>query len=213
MTEKQLQELGLSEEQIPVVLALKGKSIATVETEKNALKAQTESLNAQLAEANKAIESFKGLDIDGIKKAADDWKNAAEQAKKDADARVAAVEYDAALKEKISGIKFSSELAKKAAIEELRAKGLKFDKGEILGLDDAIKTMQEADKSAFVIDDPDPAPPQLPSGTRLFQPDGGGKKTPADVWVAKLAEARKTNNLQAAVTIKQQAASEGIILN
>ncbi len=35
---------------------------------------ELKNINIQLTEANKQIESFKGMDVEGIKKAADDWK-------------------------------------------------------------------------------------------------------------------------------------------
>lgn len=49
----------------------------------------------QLAEANKTIAGYKEMDIDSIRKSAADWQTKAEQAQKDADERVAAVQFDA----------------------------------------------------------------------------------------------------------------------
>lgn len=46
---------------------------------------------AQLADANKTIAGYKDMDIDAIRQSAADWQAKAEQAQKDADARVAAV--------------------------------------------------------------------------------------------------------------------------
>ena len=43
----------------------------------------------QLADANETIEGFKAMDIDSVKKAADDWKTKAEKAEKDAAAKIA----------------------------------------------------------------------------------------------------------------------------
>lgn len=140
-----------------------------------AIETRKTELETQLGEANKTISGFKDMDIDGIKKAADDYKLAAETAKKQADERVAAVEYEAALKDGISGVKFSSVAARKAIFDDLKGKGLKYDKGNILGLDDAIKALQEADKGAFVFEStepPEPAKPPLPNGVKPFQPDG-----------------------------------------
>ena len=50
----------------------------------NAKNEEKKAIAEQLENANKQIEEFKGMDIDGIKKAADDWKLKAEQAQKDA---------------------------------------------------------------------------------------------------------------------------------
>ena len=50
-----------------------------------------------LADANKALAEYKDTDIDGLRKSAEEWQAKAEQAEKDADARVAAVQFDAKL--------------------------------------------------------------------------------------------------------------------
>lgn len=47
-----------------------------------------------LADANKALAEYKDTDIDGLRKSAEEWQAKAEQAEKDADARVAAVQFD-----------------------------------------------------------------------------------------------------------------------
>ena len=46
-----------------------------------------------LADANKALAEYKDTDIDGLRKSAEEWQAKAEQAEKDADARVAAVQF------------------------------------------------------------------------------------------------------------------------
>lgn len=66
-------------------------------TDYNARNEALKTAQAQLAEAGKTIEGFKALDVEGIRKAADEWKAKAEQAEKDAAAQVAAVKFDAQL--------------------------------------------------------------------------------------------------------------------
>lgn len=44
------------------------------EAEYNALQEKYEDAKRQLAEANTTIQSFRDMDIEGIKKSADDWK-------------------------------------------------------------------------------------------------------------------------------------------
>ena len=58
-----------------------------------------------LANANKALAEYKDTDIDGLRKSAEEWQAKAEQAEKDADARVAA------------------EIAGKTVVKELYIKG------------------------------------------------------------------------------------------
>lgn len=57
-----LKELGLTDEQIDFIMAENGKDV-------EAVKAKTTT-----AEAGKQIEAFKGMDIEGVKKSADEWK-------------------------------------------------------------------------------------------------------------------------------------------
>ena len=47
--------------------------------------------------AAEALAEYKDTDIDGLRKSAEEWQAKAEQAEKDADARVAAVQFDAKL--------------------------------------------------------------------------------------------------------------------
>lgn len=180
-----------------------------------AIEARKTELETQLSEANKAIDGFKSMDIDGIKKAADEWKIAAETAKKQAAERIAAVEYEAALKEGISGVKFSSVAARKAILDDLKAKGLKHEQGKILGLEDAIKALQEADKGAFIFESTEPTDsmkPPLPNGIKPFQPDNARPNIGDVNYVAQLEAARKSGNTQEAVRIKTEASKEGVIL-
>ena len=44
-------------------------------------KLKSESLETQVNDANAEIQKFRDMDIDGIKRAADDWKTKAEKAK------------------------------------------------------------------------------------------------------------------------------------
>ena len=82
--------------------------------------ARNEALKAaqgQLAEAGKTIEGFKALDVEGIKKAAEEWKAKAEQAEKDAAAQVAAVKFEAQLDNAIQARKGRSAKAIKALLD------------------------------------------------------------------------------------------------
>ena len=63
----------------------------------NAAKEAQRGTAEQLAAANKELEEYKGMDIEGLRKSAADWQAKAEQAEKDADARVAAFQFDAKL--------------------------------------------------------------------------------------------------------------------
>ncbi len=62
-------------------------------------------------------------------------------------------QYDFAIKEHISKLKFSSEGAKKAFVTDLLAKNLPIQNGVILGFDDFVKSYKEIDPEAFASDE------------------------------------------------------------
>jgi hypothetical protein len=72
---------------------------------------------AQLAAASKTIYGYKTLDIDGIRASAEQYKADAAKAKQDADARVAAVQFDAALDGAITAAHGRSAKAIKALLD------------------------------------------------------------------------------------------------
>ena len=158
----------LSDELIDQIMAEDGKAKNELQNTINTLTAERDGLKTQLSDANAAIQSYKDMDIDGIKKAAADWEtkyNTDTQALKD---QLEGVKYGYAVDNAVSGIKFTSESAKKAFVSDLTAKGLKLQDGKLLGLDDFTKTYKESDPGAFASDEPTPTITV-----------GGGQKTQA----------------------------------
>lgn len=146
----------LSDELIEQIMAEDGKAKADLQNTINALTAERDGLTTQLSDANTAIQSYKDMDIDGIKRAAADWEtkyNADTKALKD---QLEGVQYNYAVENAISGIKFTSTSAKKAFVSDLTAKGLKLQDGKLLGLDDFTKTYKDNDPGAFAPDEPTP---------------------------------------------------------
>ena len=90
---------------------------------------------AQLADANKTIAGYKDIDIDAIRQSAADWQAKAEQAQKDADARVAAVQFDARLDGAIGKRRGRSAKAIKALLDMDALRGSKNQRVLQLGLD------------------------------------------------------------------------------
>ena len=133
------------------------------EVEKTATQHKTalDGLAEQLKTANAEIESYKGMDIEGIKKAADEYKAKAEQAEKDAAAKIADMQYDAALKDALTGEKFSSEYARQGIFNDIKSKKLPIENGAIMGLQDSLKALRESQPDAFA---PEKTPPALLPG-------------------------------------------------
>lgn len=168
-----LKELELTDEVIDKIMAENGKDIEKHKTQSETVRAELDTVKGQLAEANKQIEGFKDLDVDGIKKAADEWKEKYETAEKDYRAKVAEMEFDNLLGGKLADVKFTSEYAKKGVFEEIKGKGLKVENGSILGFDEVFNAIKEAQPNAFESDNPQPkfsdhTKTQTPIGSDAF---------------------------------------------
>ena len=113
-------------------------------------------LKQQLVDANATIKSYEDMDIDAIKQSAKDWEtkyNTDTQALQD---KLAKKDYESVVNSKIANLKFSSEGAKKSFVNDLLAKDLKLENGNILGFDDFVTSYKETDPKAFESDTPKP---------------------------------------------------------
>jgi len=105
--------------------------------------------NEQLKNANAEIESYKGMDIDGIKKSADEWKEKAEKSQKEFDEKIADMEYDNALRDELLKESFSSDYARTGIQSEIKAKNLPIIDGKIIGLPELLETYKKDKPDAF----------------------------------------------------------------
>ena len=110
MTKEQLVALGLDETQIAEVFKLHGLVVNPVKTDLSTKEAEVKTLQGQIKTANDEIEKFKKLDVEGIQKAADDYKTKYEDAEKKA-------------KEDLETLQFEHNLD--LAIKDAKAKDLK----------------------------------------------------------------------------------------
>lgn len=135
----------ISKEALDAIMAENGKDIERQKQAAETLAAERDDLKARLEEASGKLEGYDP-----------EWKAKAEQAQKDAEAKVAALERRQLLGQQAAGLKFSSESARKAFLADLEAKGLPVQDGRLLGFDDFVKEYQAADPGAFA---PAVAPP------------------------------------------------------
>lgn len=77
-------------------------------------------------------------------------------AKADYEKKLADQAYEFAIKEKVAGLKFTSNSAKKAFIADITADPLKMKDGELIGFDDYVNKYKEQDAGAFVNEKTDP---------------------------------------------------------
>lgn len=159
---------------INAIMAENGRDIEAKNNTITTLTTERDGLQTQLTAANTTIQSYKDMDIDGIKAKAGEWEtkyNTDTQALKD---QLAAAEYGFAVKEAVAGLKFSSESAKKAFVADLTAKKLPLQEGKLLGLEDFAKTYKETDPDAFLQENDDKTPVVTRGG------GGGGPALGAD---------------------------------
>lgn len=158
----------LSDDLIEQIMAEDGKAKAEMQNTIATLTTERDGLKTQLSDANSAIQSYKDMDIEGIKQSAADWEtkyNTDTQALKD---QLKGVQYAHAVENAVGGMRFTSESAKKAFVADLTAKQLPIQEGKLLGLEDFTKGYKEADPGAFAPAEP---PPNFTTG--------GGQKSQA----------------------------------
>lgn len=154
-----LKELGLTEEQISTIMAENGKDIERYKKDVEKYKEQYEGTKASLEDANTQIESYKAMDIEGIQKAVKDWEEKYEKETNALSQKLAQKDYDYAMNDYFSNIKFSSESAKQGVISQFKEKAFKFEEGKFVGADEFMNSLKEKDSSAFVIEEQnDPLP-------------------------------------------------------
>ena len=183
-----LKSLNLSQEVIDKIMAENGKDIAVeqkkaekVIQERDSYKLKAESLETQVNDANTEIQKFKDMDIDGIKKAADDWKETAEKAKADADKQISQMKFDYALSVALTGAKAKNAKAVKALLD---MDGLKFNDGKIVGLDEQLAQIKADNDYLFESDEP---APEFVKGTNGGSGSVGGKK-PSEMTYTELCD-------------------------
>lgn len=181
MKREELEKLGLEKEAIDSIMALHGRDIEANKAKVSAAEAERDGLKSQLDEAAKAIESFKALDIEGVKKSADEWKAKAEQAQKDAEKQVYQVRYESALSDALKASKAKNVKAVRALLNEA---DLKLTDDGLVGLKEQLEKVKPENDYLFESDVPTP---KIVSG--------GGNK-PIENQDAVVIAARKAAGLQ-----------------
>lgn len=111
-------------------------------------------VKAQLDSANQEIQSYKDMDIDGVKKKADEWeqKYAADTASLQQKLDAQAVEF--AAKTYLGKFKFANDLVRDAVYAKFMGKGFKREGDNFLGADEFMSEMQKTYPTGFLADAP-----------------------------------------------------------
>jgi len=154
-----LHDLGIEKDVIDKIMAENGKDVEAQKLKTTEAIAEKDGLQGQLADVQSKLAAFDGVDVADlkgqVKALSDDMaaKEAAHQTELQGIAMRHAVEV------RLSKEEFTSEYARKGVMEELLGKGLKLDGGQVLGLEDAVKTLVESTPDAFKAkEDPNPNP-------------------------------------------------------
>lgn len=148
MKREELEKLGLSKEQIDQIMAINGQDIEKQKQATTAAETERDGLKTQLTEANATIDGFKNQNIDQIKASVDEWKTKAEKAQVDGAAQIAQLKFDHALDGALTGAKAKNAVAVKALLKVSELK-LSEDGQSIIGLDDQLKKVKEANDYLF----------------------------------------------------------------
>lgn len=175
-----LKNLGLTDEQVSEIMTEHGKTVEKAKTDTSKVnqelekyKEEAEGLKTQLIDANAQIQSFKDMDIEGIKKSANDWKAKYEADTQKLNKQLADKEYEYNLKDFTGKYKFANDRVQNSIIADLKAKEFKLENGVFLGADDYMKQLQESEPGSFITDEPKEPQPQIVKPTRGSKPPTG----------------------------------------
>lgn len=118
---------------------------------------ELDGVKKQLEDANKEIQSYKDMDVEGIKKAASDWETKYKEETKKLQQQLKDQQRQFAEEKFMSGYQFVDDFAKAGVLAEFRSKGFKYDEtnGVFLGADEYMKGIMETHKGAFVAKESD----------------------------------------------------------
>lgn len=169
-------------------IAEHNKAISKLEADRDTWKEKAET-------AEEALKGFEGIDPAQVQAQLAEYKKKAEDAEKDRDAKLYERDFSDALKTALDGVKFTSEAAKKAVMSDIKEAGLKLKDGKILGLNDLISQMKEADASAFV----DEAQQNAQQNAARFTVPRGQQTSPGSMTKADIMAIKDPSERQAKI--------------
>ena len=148
MKTEDLKKQGLTDEQISFVMSENGKDIEKFKTENETNKTELKSVKEQLKSANETIESYKNMNIEDIKKSADDYKAKFEQSENERKSEIEKLKLTHAIDNALTKAGAKNLNAVKATLD---LSNVKLDGDKLLGFDDLLKNSKEQD--GYLYDD------------------------------------------------------------
>lgn len=162
-----LKGLDVSDENIDKIMSENGKDIEKYKTLSDTQKTELDTTITQLVEANKQIDSYKSMDIETIKKNADEYKTKFEQSEQDKVAQIEALKYETALDKYIGTLKIKDDVHATNLKNQIMEKKLQFEEDKLIGGDDIVKGYKEKYPTVFEEETP---PPQFAGSTQNKNP-------------------------------------------
>lgn len=157
----------------------------------SSMELERDNYKSQLTTAQESLKAFEGVDVENLKGEITTLGTQLQNKETEFNKKLAEIEFNSNLETFFSSYKFTSDLAKKAAIEDFKKKEFKMDNGKFLGGEDFMKELKELNPTAFESEEDEKAP-KIVKGTNQRKP--GQKMT--------LSEAMKYANEHPEVDIK-----------
>lgn len=135
----------------------------------SSMELERDNYKTQLTTAQDSLKAFEGVDVENLKGEITTLSTQLQNKETEFNNKLAEIEYNSNLETFFSSYKFTSELAKKAAIEEFKKKELKMDNGKFLGGEDFMKELKESNPTAFESEEDEKAP-KIVKGTNQRKP-------------------------------------------
>lgn len=182
MTRKQLEDLGLTKEQVDSVMKINGDDIenakGTASTEIKNLQTEVEGLKTQVGDRDKQLETLKASAGDNadLKKQIEDLQTENATAKANHESELNQLKIDFAVEKALTGAKAKNIKAVKALLELNDAK---LDKdGNVKGLAEQIEKLTSGDDTKFLFEAQKQTKQQ--QNFKGFQPGASGEQKPGE---------------------------------
>lgn len=179
MTRKQLEDLGLTKEQVDSVMKINGDDIenakGTASTEIKNLQTEVEGLKTQVGDRDKQLETLKASAGDNadLKKQIEDLQTENATAKATHESELNQLKIDFAVEKALTGAKAKNITAVKALLD---LKDAKFDKeGNVKGLAEQIEKLTSDEGTKFLFE-----AQKQQQNFKGFQPGASGEKKPGE---------------------------------
>lgn len=211
MTKESLMEIGLTEDQAKKVTeALNGSFVP--KTRFNEINAELQTAKATIKERNSQLEDLQKStgDVEAMKAQITELQTANAKQQKEYDAKLKRLRIDNAVDSALKDAKAINLATVRPLLAAFLEKADVSDDGTIRGLSDEVEKLvkDESTRFLFKVDPPAPTVSGVsPAGSVTIAPD---EKSTA--YETRLAEARKAGNSALVVSIKREAAADGVQL-